>query len=134
MCAFKPEYNIVILGENMLSQVPNQSNANQNQNFLVFEAPCCESARECSIRKLYVIGIRKTPRVLRAIDAVRCSRNVRKTIKFYPSSDVILISYYMSNRGKHYITVLWKPENITEQQAKEYAIVALGLLKEEVVM
>ncbi|MCC6057170.1 MAG: hypothetical protein LM583_10885 [Desulfurococcaceae archaeon] len=118
----------------MSSQVPNQLNANQNQNFMVFEAPCCESARECAVRKLYVIGIRKTPRVLRTIDAVRCSRNVRKTIKFYPSGDVILVSYYRSNRGVNYITVLWKPQSITEQQAKEYAMVALGLLKEEVVM
>jgi hypothetical protein len=99
-----------------------------------FEAPCCESVRECSVRKLYVIGIRGAPRVLRAIGAVRCNRNVRKTIKFYPSDDVFLISYYRSNRGVNHITVLWKPKNITEQQAKEYAMVALGLLKEEVVM
>jgi len=117
----------------MSSQVPNQSNANQN-NFLVFEAPCCGSVRECSVRKLYIIGIRKTPRVLRTIDAVRCRRGVRKFIKFYPSNDVVLISYYRSNRGNHYITVLWKPENITEEQAKAFASRALGIIKEEVVM
>jgi hypothetical protein len=115
-----------------LSQTSNQSNTNQN-NFLVFEAPCCESVRECNVRKLYIIGIRKA-RILRTIDAVRCSRDVRKTIKFYPSNDVVLISYYRSNRGKHYITVLWKPENITEEQAKAFASLALGIAKEEVVM
>jgi hypothetical protein len=96
-----------------------------------FEAPCCESARECSVRRIYIIGIRNKPKILREIGAVRCYRGIAKKFKFFPSSDVILVKYYRSNRGNNYITILWKPESLTEEQAKTYAAVALGIYKEE---
>jgi len=68
------------------------------------------------------------------IDAVRCSRGVRRKFKFYPSADAILISYYRSNRGNHYITIMWKPESLAEGQAKAYAALVLGLYSEEEVV
>jgi hypothetical protein len=123
-----------VLGENM-SQISNQSNIQNQNNFLIFEAPCCASVRECSVRKVYVVGIRNgKPKILRAIDAVRCSRGITKKIKFYPSNDVVLVEHYVSNRGNHYIKILWKPEGITEEQAKASASLALGITEEEVVM
>jgi len=114
------------------TQIPNTQTQTQNANVLEFEAPCCESIRECSVRKVYIIGFRNgKPRVLRSIDAVRCSRGVRKRFKFYPSSDVILASYYRSNRGNNYISILWKPQNITEDQARLLVVAALGIYEEE---
>jgi hypothetical protein len=114
------------------TQIPNQSQVQQLHQPLEFEAPCCESIRECNIRKIYIIGFRnEKPKVLRSIDAVRCSRGVRKRFKFYPSSDVILASYYRSNRGNNYISILWKPQNITEDQARLLVVAALGIYEEE---
>jgi hypothetical protein len=95
------------------------------------DAPCCSSIRECSVRSLVVIGFRGKPKILREIRAVRCSRGITKKVKFYPSSDVILASYYVSNRGVHHINILWKPENIPNQQAIEIAKKALGIAMEE---
>jgi hypothetical protein len=95
------------------------------------DAPCCSSIRECSVRKLYVVGFRDKPKVLRTISAVRCARGITKKIKFYPSNNVILVSYYISNRGVHHVNILWKPENISNQQAIEIARKALGLALEE---
>jgi hypothetical protein len=113
------------------TQISNQS---QVQQPLEFEAPCCESVRECNIRKIYIIGFRNgKPKILRAFDAVRCSRGERKKFKFYPSQDVILVHYYRSNRGNHYINVIWKPQNITEDQARLLAAAALGIYEEEVI-
>jgi len=84
---------------------------------------------------MYVIGFRNgEPKVLRRIDAVRCYRGITKKVKFYPSNDVILVSYYMSNRGVHYIYVLWKPENLSNEKAIEIARKALGLEIEEKVI
>jgi hypothetical protein len=111
------------------TQIPNtQSNT---QTPLIFDAPCCESQRECNIRKVYIIGIKGKPKILRTIDAVRCYRSITKKFKFYPSQDVILIKYYRSNRGVHYLTVVWKPENLTEEQAKMLAAMTLGIYEEE---
>ena len=116
------------------TQIPNTQTQTQNANVLEFDAPCCESVRECNVRKVYIIGFRNgKPRVLRSIDAVRCNRGVRKKFKFYPSADVILISYYRSNRGNNYITILWKPESLTEEQAELLATAALGIYEEEVI-
>jgi hypothetical protein len=95
------------------------------------DAPCCYSVRECSVRKLYVVGFRDKPKILRTIDAVRCARGITKKVKFYPSNDVILASYYVSNRGVHHINILWKPENIPNQQATEIVRKALGIALEE---
>jgi hypothetical protein len=87
------------------------------------------------VTKVYIIGIRNgKPKILRIVDAVRCNRGVRKKFKFYPSSDVILVKYYRSNRGNNYITILWKPGGLTEEQAKAYAALALGLYTEEEVV
>jgi len=86
------------------------------------------------VTKVYIIGIRNSkPRILRAIDAVRCYRGISRKFKFFPSQDVILVKYYISNRGVHYITVLWKPESLTEKQAKMLAALALGIAEEEVI-
>jgi hypothetical protein len=101
---------------------------------LEFDAPCCGSVRECSVRKLLVIGFREKPKVLREIKAVRCSRGYRKKIKFYPSENVLLVHYYVSNRGVHYIKILWKPETLLKEKAIEIARRALGLLQEETVV
>jgi hypothetical protein len=126
------------------TQIPNtQSNPNtqntqtltQQTSVLEFDAPCCESLRECSVRRIYIIGIRNNKaKILREIDAVRCYRGIRKKFKFYPSDDVVLARYYRSNRGNHHITILWKPQNMTEDQAKAYAALALGLYTEEEVV
>ena len=101
--------------------------------YLEFDAPCCESVRECSVRRIYIIGFRNSPKVLREIKAVRCHRGLSKKVRFYPSNDVVLISYYRSNRGVHYVTVLWKPENLAEKDAIELAKKALGLSLEETI-
>jgi hypothetical protein len=118
--------------QNLNTQTP--TSQTQVENALIFDAPCCESQRECSVRKVYIIGIKGKPRILRTIDAVRCSRGITKKFKFYPSGDAILASYYRSNRGNHYITIMWKPENITEDQAKLFVAAALGLYEEEEVI
>jgi hypothetical protein len=83
------------------------------------------------VTKVYIIGIRNGPKVLREIGAVRCYRGITKKFKFYPSPDVILVKYYRSNRGVHYITVLWKPGSLAEEQARLLAVAALGIYKEE---
>jgi len=100
---------------------------------LEFNAPCCASVRECAVRRLVVIGFKGRPKILREIGAVRCSRGITKKVKFYPSQDVILIEYYCSNRGVNYITILWKPETLSNEQAVEIARRALGLSTEETI-
>jgi hypothetical protein len=98
-----------------------------------FDVPCCDSIRECAERRLVVIGFRKNPMVLREVKAVRCNRGIKKKIRFYPSPNTILIEYYRSNRGVNYITILWKPENVSTEQAIEIAKKALGLSTEETI-
>jgi len=100
---------------------------------LEFDAPCCNSVRECMTRKLFVIGFRGKPEILREIRAVRCERGVKKKIRFYTSDDVMLIEYYRSNRGVNYVTILWKPETLTSERAIEIARKALGLSVEETI-
>jgi hypothetical protein len=117
------------------TQIPNQSQVQQVQiQPLEFEAPCCDSVRSCSVAKVYIIGIRNgKPKILREIGAVRCYRGITKKFKFYPSPDAILVKYYRSNRGVHYITVLWKPGSLTEEQARLLAAAALDIYEEEVI-
>jgi hypothetical protein len=98
---------------------------------LEFDAPCCSSIRECAERRLVVIGFKGSPKILREIKATRCARGVTKKVKFFPSNDVILIEYYRSNRGVNYITILWKPENVTNEL--EIVRKALGLSTEETI-
>jgi hypothetical protein len=105
-----------------------------NSQTIEFDAPCCASVRECSARKLAIIGIRGRPRVLREINAVRCNRGYKKKVKVYLSKEIIVARHYVSNRGKHYIKILWKPETLDEEYAKLYASQALGLYKVEEVM
>ena len=100
---------------------------------LEFEVPCCNSIRECSVRKLMIIGFRGEPRILKEVKAVRCSRGIKRKIRFYTSDDVMLIEYYRSNRGVNYITILWKPETLTSERAIEIARKALGLSVEETI-
>jgi hypothetical protein len=101
---------------------------------LEIEAPCCWSVRSCNSYELLIIGIRGNPRILRRIGAVRCSRGYKKKIKVYLSKDIIVVRHYISNRGKHYVKILWKPETLDEEQAKLYASMALGLYQVEEVM
>jgi hypothetical protein len=98
-----------------------------NSQTIEFDAPCCASVRECSARKLAIIGIRGRPRVLREINAVRCNRGITKKVKVYPSNEIIVATYYISNRGRVYIEILWKPEGLDESYAKLYTQQALGL-------
>jgi tRNA U55 pseudouridine synthase TruB len=51
--------------------------------------------------------------------------------KFYPSDDVVLVSYYVSNRGVHHISILWKPQHVSTEEVMRAVRRALGL--EEVV-
>jgi hypothetical protein len=101
---------------------------------LEIEAPCCWSVRSCSSYQLVIIGIRGKPKVLRRIGAIRCNRGYKKKVKVYISKEIIVARHYVSNRGKHYIKILWKPETLDEEYAKLYASQALGLYKVEEVM
>jgi hypothetical protein len=74
----------------------------------------------------YVISLR-THKILRTIEAVRCGRGIVKKYKFYPSNDVVLISHYISNRGVHHISILWKPQNITVEEVMRAVRRALRL-------
>ena len=96
-------------------------------NFIVFQAPCCGSERECITRKHLIIGFRGKPRILREIYATRCRRGFTMRYKFYPSNNVILIEYYRSNRGNNHITILWKPQNLSNKDALNIVRYALGL-------
>jgi hypothetical protein len=69
----------------------------------------------------------RTLRVLRRIGAVRCSRGYTARYRLYPSDDIILVYHYVSNRGVHYIRVLWKPQSVTTEEAVRAARRALGL-------
>jgi hypothetical protein len=64
---------------------------------------------------------------LRAISAVRCERGYIKKYKFYPSSDVALVSYYRSNRGVVHLSILWKPQEISTTTVIEAVKRALRL-------
>jgi len=103
------------------------------QNVLVLDAPCCASVRECNIKYIAIIGIRNKddPRVLRTINAVRCHRGYRKKAKIYLSDDIIIVHHYVSNRGRVYISVMWKPDNITDEEAIKLASKAFGYHAEE---
>jgi len=94
--------------------------------FIEFEAPCCGSVRECKVRAHYIVSLVK-PKVLKRIEAVRCYRGIRRKYKFYPSDDVALVSHYVSNRGVHYLSILWKPETVSTERVVEMARRALGL-------
>jgi len=100
-----------------------------SEKYIEFEAPCCYSIRTCHDTAHYIVSLR-SKRVLKVIEAVRCYKGYTKKYKFYPSDDVALISYYKSNRGVHYIRVLWKPESVDVSKVIEAARKALGLLGE----
>jgi len=101
---------------------------------LEFEYPCCHSVRTC-MPPTYshrVVSLR-TGKFLRVIEPVRCSRlGYIPKYKFYPADDVALVSLYWSNRGNLKLIVLWKPENVSDNQVKEAVIKALGI-EEEVI-
>jgi hypothetical protein len=102
-----------------------------SQTLIEIDAPCCYSVRECSVRKLIIVGFRNKLKILKTIEAVRCARGITKKVKFYPANDVILVHYYVSNRGVHHIRILWKPESLTEEQATEIVRKAFGIALEE---
>jgi hypothetical protein len=101
----------------------------EKNTYLEFKAPCCYSVRTCNVTADYVISL-KTARILRRIDAVRCYRGHEVIYKFYPAPDVALINHYVSNRSVHYITIRWKPENVSTEEVLEKARRALGLTEE----
>jgi hypothetical protein len=113
-----------------VSQVTKPEPPKESLNYIEFYAPCCHSVRSCNAMADYVISLR-TRRVLRTIEAVRCKRGIVKKYKFYPSNDVVLVSYYVSNRGVHHIKILWKPQNVTTEEVERAVRRALRL--EEVV-
>ena len=67
-----------------------------SERYIEFEAPCCFSIRTCRDTAHYIILV-KPPRILKIIEPVRCERGIRKKYKFYPSENVVLVSYYRSN-------------------------------------
>jgi len=108
---------------------PQIQNKTQTGTPIEFEAPCCYSVRECTVRALYIISL-TSKKVLREIEAVRCARGYQKKFKFYPADNVVLVHYYRSNRGNVSINVIWMPEGVPKEQV-EYAVKkALGLLSE----
>ena len=102
-------------------------------NILEVEAPCCASIRECSVRYIAVIGIRDKnhPRILRTISSVRCHRGYEKKVKIYLSNDIIVVSHYVSNRGRLYINVIWKPSDVSDEEALVLAKKAFSYYSEE---
>ena len=110
-------------------QIPGGMTTASTTNSLVFEAPCCSSIRECNVKAHYVISVLNA-KILRVIRAVRCYRGYTVKYKFYPSDDVILVHHYVSNRGVNYINLLWKPPNLSEDEALLIARKALGLVRE----
>jgi hypothetical protein len=101
----------------------------ESKEYVEFEAPCCNSIRTCRDTAHYVISVSKQ-KILKRINAVRCYRGYSVKYKFYPSSDVVLVYHYVSNRGVNYLRILWKPENVSEAHAVEVARRALGLTRE----
>ena len=97
--------------------------------YIEFYAPCCHSIRSCNAMADYVISLR-TKKILRVINAVRCGRGYSVKYKFYPTDDVTLVSHYVSNRGVHYISILWKPQGATVEEVIKAVRRALGLEKD----
>jgi hypothetical protein len=104
------------------------------EKILEIKAPGCASIRECNVRFIAIIGIRdrNNPKILRIVNAVRDYRGYEKKVKIYLSNDIIVIEHYRSNRGKVYISIIWKPESISEEEARRLAMRALGYYEEEV--
>ena len=99
-----------------------------------FQAPCCNSIRECSVRAHYIISLSKAE-VLHRIDATRCYRGIVKYYEVDPSPDIIIVERYVSNRNVNYIRVIYKPENVTDEEALRTARKALGLeITEKIVL
>jgi hypothetical protein len=93
------------------------------------KAPCCNSRRTCRDSFIAVIGIRGKPRVLRTINAVRCYRGEEKVFRFYPSHDVILANVYITTRSNVSVGILWKPDSVTEEDARRKVLEALGYIE-----
>jgi len=99
---------------------------------LEFDVPCCSSRRTCMDTYHAVISL-KTGQVLRTIHAVRCHRLGYAPVKykFYPSDDVILVSFYKTTRDNVRLKILWKPEEVPEDLALAVARQALVPYVEE---
>jgi hypothetical protein len=106
-----------------------------NTQILEIKAPGCSSIRECAVRFIAVIGIRNrnNPKILRVVNATRDYRGEEKKVRIYLSSDIIVVEHYRSNRGKVYISIVWKPENISSEEAIKLASRALGYSEEETI-
>jgi hypothetical protein len=107
----------------------------ETKQILELEAPGCASIRQCNARFIVIVGIRNksNPKVLRTINAVRDYRGERRRVKIYLSSDVVVAEHYKSNRGKVYISIIWRPENLSIEEAKSLVAKALGYYEEEIV-
>jgi hypothetical protein len=100
---------------------------------ITVKAPCCVSRRTCRDTFLAIIGIRGRPRLLRSVEATRCYRGEERIVEFYPSDDVILADVYITTRNNVYVQILWKPGNISEEDARRKVLEALGYTNEEVI-
>jgi hypothetical protein len=107
----------------------------ETKQILELEAPGCASIRQCNVKFVAVIGIRnkREPKILRIINATRDYRGEKRKIRVYLSSDIIVVEHYRSNRGRVYISVIWKPENVSNEEALVLAKKALGYYEEEIV-
>ena len=65
---------------------------------------------------------------------MRCYRGESKKVKIYPSDDIIVVEYYVTTRGNPNITVVWKPEKMSMEDALRIAKRVLGVEEEEVLM
>ena len=90
--------------------------------------PCCSSVRECAVRFHAVIRL-SDAKVVETIDAVRCYRlKIVPTYKVKVDNNTIVVEHYVSNRGNIYIDILYKPDKISEEDARKVALQALGYL------
>ena len=94
------------------------------------EAPCCSSIRECNVRKVYIINVR-TLRIIEEIGAVRCYRGEKKVVFVNVDNNIIVAEHYVSNRGRHQITIIYKPDDMSREKADEITRKALGVWEEE---
>ncbi len=93
------------------------------------KAPCCSSVRECNVRRIVIVDI-SAQKVLKELEAVRCHRGESRTYKINVSGRTVVAEVYRSNRGKWYVTILWKPDSMDELTAEITTKKALGIYEE----
>jgi hypothetical protein len=108
------------------------STQTSNPTVITIRRPCCASVRECSVRALYIIGIKNlaNPKILRTIEAVRCYRVGEKYARVTLTNDILIVYYYISNRGNEYITI-YKPKQVDAEIAILTTLTTLGYQEPE---